>query len=90
MTKLVIANSATVAQQIQEITQRLDEIIVSVSAVVLLILWIPVALGFFSSDESRKIEARYRLKNAVIGTFIYILAASGLVYAIFNFIVTGS
>ncbi len=76
--------------QIQGMINRIYELIISVSAIVIAILWIPIGIGFFSSDESKKLEAKSRFKNAVIGTFIYVLAVSGALYAIFTFIVTGS
>ncbi len=68
---------------------RAETVIISVSAVVISILWIPIALEFFSSDESRRYSARIRLKNATIGTIIYVMAVSGVIYALFNYIVSG-
>jgi hypothetical protein len=68
---------------------RIDDIAISVSAVLITLLWIPVALSFFSTDETKKYMARERLKNATLGTAIYILAVSGVLFAVFNYIVTG-
>lgn len=76
--------------QVQGIMNRIFEIVLSISAVVIALLWIPIALGFFGSDESRKLEAKNRFKNAVIGTLIYVLAVSGLIYALFTYVATGS
>ncbi|WP_048161670.1 hypothetical protein [Thermoplasma acidophilum] len=75
---------------ISAVLTRIDTIAISVSAVIISLLWIPIAIEFFSSDESKRMIARTRLKNAAIGTFIYILAVSGLLYAVFNYIITGS
>ncbi len=33
--------------------------------------------------------ARERLKNAAIGTVIYIMAISGILFTVFNYVVTG-
>lgn len=68
---------------------RVDDIAISISAVLITLLWIPIALNFFSTDENRKILARERLKNAAIGTVIYIMAISGILFAVFNYVVTG-
>ena len=68
---------------------RIDDIAISVSAILITILWIPVALSFFSTDENKKYMAREKLKNATIGTVIYILAVSGVLFAVFNYVVTG-
>lgn len=76
--------------QLTTIVNRLYEVVISVSAVIIAILWVPIAISFFGSDENRRYEARSRLKNALIGTFIYVIAVSGVLYAVVNFIVTGS
>ncbi len=68
---------------------RIDNIAISVSAILITILWIPVALSFFSTDENKKYMAREKLKNATIGTVIYILAISGILFTVFNYVVTG-
>lgn len=88
---LIPTISAVSAQtQIQGIMNRVYEIAVSISAVIIALLWIPIALGFFSSDETKKYEAKTRFKNAVIGTLIYVLAVSGLIYAISMYVATGT
>lgn len=75
--------------QITVVLNRLLTIIISISAIVIAILWIPIALGFFTSDENKRYEAKSRLKNALIGTLIYVLAVSGVIYAVFNYVATG-
>lgn len=80
----------SISTEIQQITGRIDDILISVSAVLMLVLWIPVALSFFGNDENRRIEAHVRLRNAIIGTFIYALALSGVVFTIFKYIAFGS
>lgn len=79
----------SISAQLQGITGRVDELIISVSAILMLILWIPVAVSFFSVDENKRVEARLRLKNAIIGTFIYALAVSGVIYTVFVYIASG-
>ncbi len=78
-----------VIASINTILGRIDDIAISISAVLITLLWIPVALSFFSTDENKKYMARERLKNATIGTIIYILAVSGVLFAVFNYVVTG-
>lgn len=68
---------------------RIDDMAISVSAILITLLWIPVALSFFSTDENKKYMAREKLKNATIGTVIYIMAVSGVLFAVFNYVVTG-
>ncbi|MHB8361556.1 MAG: hypothetical protein ACYDAO_02900 [Thermoplasmataceae archaeon] len=80
----------TTSGSFQDVFQRGFEVVISVSAIVIALLWIPVAIGFFSSDEQKRYESKNRLKYASIGTLIYILAISGFVYGMFNFIATGA
>ncbi|WP_337860513.1 hypothetical protein [Ferroplasma sp.] len=68
---------------------RVDAIVISASAILIALLWIPIALNFFSTDENKKIMARERLKNASIGTVIFIMAISGALFGVFNYVVTG-
>ncbi len=76
--------------QVYGILNRVYLLVASVSAIIIALLWIPIALGFFSSDEDRKTSAKMRLRNAVIGTVIYVLAISGVLYAIFTYVVSGT
>lgn len=87
---LVTNQTLNSTQNLVQVINRLDAVIISVSAVVVGILWIPIAISFFSSDENKRFEAKTRLKNAIIGTLIYVLALSGVLYAVFNYIVTGA
>lgn len=90
ISELILTNSQlTVSGQIQGMMTRIYEVVASVSAILIAILWIPIAIGFFSTDENKRYEARIRLKNAVIGTFIYVIAVSGFLYTLVNYLVTG-
>lgn len=87
---LTINETVSGSQNLVLVVNRLDTVIISISAVIIGILWIPIAISFFSSDENKRFEAKTRLKNAIIGTLIYVLALSGVLYAVFNYIVTGA
>lgn len=90
ISELIIQNSQlTISGQLQDILNRIYTIVLSVSAILIAILWIPIALGFFSTDENKRYESRIRLKNALIGTFIYVFAVSGFLYALVHYVVIG-
>ncbi|MGP6220033.1 hypothetical protein [Caldiplasma sukawensis] len=72
------------------IINRLTDLAIGVSASIIVIFWIFIALSFFSQDENRKMEAYARAKNGAIGTIIYIMAVSGILYALFKYIIVGS
>lgn len=90
MALIELLTTAQTTNGISGFTGRLYEVILSISAVFIAILWIPIALSFFSEDENRRMEAKLRLKNAIIGTVIYVMAVSGTVYAVFYYIATGA
>lgn len=90
ISELILQNSQlTVSGQIQAMMTRIYEVVASISAILIAILWIPIAIGFFGTDENKRYEARIRLKNALIGTFIYVIAVSGFLYTLVNYLVTG-
>ncbi|MCL4350070.1 MAG: hypothetical protein M1414_05005 [Candidatus Thermoplasmatota archaeon] len=76
--------------QLSGILSRGMYLIASISGVVIALLWIPIAIGFFSTDENKKFVAYSRAKSAALGTFIFILAVTGAIYGVFNFIITGN
>ena len=77
------------SNSIQGVFQRGMDVVLSVSAIVIAILWIPIAVGFFSTDEQRRFDSKTRFKYAAFGTMIYVLAVTGFIYGVFNFIATG-
>ncbi len=74
---------------ISAILGRIMDLAISVSAIFIALLWIPIAINFFSTDEEKRYTAKERLKNAAIGTAIYIMAITGVIYSVFNYIITG-
>ncbi len=87
---LFINTYLVIKTQLSTVVNRIYEVVASISAIVIGLLWIPIAVSFFSSDEDRRFDAKVRLKNASIGTLIYVLALSGTLYAVFNFVVSGT
>lgn len=87
---LVSYTYLVINSQLTGVVNRIYEVVASVSALIIGLLWIPIAISFFSGDEDKRYDAKIRLKNAFIGTLIYILALSGTLYAILNFVVSGT
>jgi|GEM_PF-673744 len=75
--------------EINSIVQRAFDIVAGVSALIIAILWVPIAMGYFSKDLDRKADARERTKDALIGTIIFVMAVSGVLYAVIHYIVVG-
>ncbi len=77
------------ASLLNVVMQRALGIIAGISGVIIAILWIPIAMGYFSKDLDRKADAKERTKDALIGTVIFVMAVSGVLYAVVHYIVTG-
>jgi hypothetical protein len=77
------------ASTINGMVQRAFGIIAGVSGLIIAILWVPIAIGYFSKDMDRKADAKERTKDALIGTVIFVMAVSGVLYAVVHYIVAG-
>lgn len=53
-------------------------------------VWARVALSWFSHDSMKKVLAKERARDALIGTLLFVGAVSGLVWALANWVVTGT
>lgn len=56
----------------------------------LALVWARVALSWFSNDVTKKIQAKDRARDALIGTLLFTAALSGLIWGLAHWIVTGS
>ncbi|MCL4412270.1 MAG: hypothetical protein M1526_02815 [Candidatus Thermoplasmatota archaeon] len=81
-----VTNNST---QINGIVQRAFGLVAGVSGLIIAILWVPIAVGYFSKDLDRKADAKERTKDALIGTVLFVMAISGVLYAVVHFIVVG-
>ncbi|MCL5789222.1 MAG: hypothetical protein M1290_02000 [Candidatus Thermoplasmatota archaeon] len=75
--------------QISGMVQRAFGIIAGISGLIIAILWVPIAIGYFSKDMDRKADSKERTKDALIGTVIFVMAVSGVLYAVIHYIVAG-
>ena len=53
------------------------------------LVWARVALSWFSHDSMKKVLAKERARDALIGTLLFVGAISGLIWALANWVVTG-
>lgn len=77
------------ATAINAMVQRAFGIIAGIAGLIVAILWVPIAIGYFSKDLDRKADAKERTKDALIGTVIFVMAISGVLYAVVHYIVAG-
>jgi hypothetical protein len=56
----------------------------------LAIVWARVALSWFSTDVTKKVQAKDRARDALIGSVLFVAALSGLVWGLAHWVVTGT
>lgn len=56
----------------------------------LALVWARVALSWFSNDVAKKVQAKDRARDALVGTLIFVAAISGLFWALAQWVVSGS
>jgi len=69
---------------------RMVELVGFAGGGILALVWARVALSWFSNDVTKKVQAKDRARDALVGTLLFVAAVSGLVYALAHWVVTGS
>lgn len=78
------------AANFTDAVNRLVELVGLAGAGILALVWARVALSWFSNDVTKKIQAKDRARDALIGSLLFVAAVSGLVWALAHWVVTGS
>lgn len=69
---------------------RLVELVGVAGSGVLALVWARVALSWFSHDVTKKVQAKDRARDALIGTLLFVAALSGLIWGLAHWVLTGS
>jgi hypothetical protein len=69
---------------------RLVELVGVAGSGILALVWARVAFSWFSNDVTKKIQAKDRARDALIGSLLFVAAVTGLVWALAHWVVTGS
>ncbi len=69
---------------------RLVELVALAGGGILALVWARVALSWFSNDLTKKVQAKDRARDALIGTLLFTAAVTGLVYGLAHWVVTGT
>ncbi len=69
---------------------RLVDLVGLAGSAILTLVWARVALSWFSNDLAKKIQAKDRARDALIGTLLFVAAVSGLVWGLAHWVVTGT
>jgi len=69
---------------------RLVQLVGLAGSGILALVWARVALSWFSNDISKKVQAKDRARDALIGTLLFTAAVTGLVWGLAHWVITGS
>jgi hypothetical protein len=82
-------NTSPVANFTASIGRLVDLLGVAGSGLLALV-WARVALSWFSHDVTKKIQAKDRARDALIGTLLFVAALTGLVWGLAHWVLTGT
>ena len=68
---------------------RLVELVGLAGSGILALVWARVALSWFSNDVTKKVQAKDRARDALVGTLLFVAAVTGLVWGLAHWVVTG-
>jgi hypothetical protein len=69
---------------------RIVELLGLAGGGLLAIVWARVALSWFSNDVTKKVQAKDRARDALVGTLLFTAAVTGLFWGLAHWVVTGS
>lgn len=69
---------------------RLVELVGLAGGGILALVWARVALSWFSNDITKKVQAKDRARDALIGTLLFTAAISGLFWGLAHWVLTGT
>jgi hypothetical protein len=69
---------------------RLVELLGLAGGGLLSLVWARVALSWFSNDVTKKVQAKDRARDALIGTLLFVAAVTGLFWGLAHWVLTGS
>ena len=84
------ATNGTAVANFSGALSRLVALVAAGGGALLALVWARVALSWFSNDVSKKVLAKDRARDALIGTLIFTAAISGLFWVLAQWVITGA
>ena len=88
--RAVLGATATPVNNFTASIDRLVDLVALAGSGILSLVWARVALSWFSNDITKKIQAKDRARDALIGTLLFLAAVTGLLYGLAHWVLTGS
>ncbi|MCI4326590.1 MAG: hypothetical protein L3K16_03005 [Thermoplasmata archaeon] len=83
-----VTNNSAVAN-FSQVVHRIVVLLGLSGGGLLAIVWARVALSWFSNDVTKKIQAKDRARDALVGTLLFAAALSGLIWGLAQWVLTG-
>ena len=83
------ANGTGAVANFSEALQRLVVLAAAAGSSVLALVWARVALSWFSNDVTKKVQAKDRARDALIGTLLFVAAVTGVIGGLAQWVLTG-
>ncbi len=68
---------------------RMVELVGLAGSGLLALVWARVALSWFSNDITKKVQAKDRARDALVGTLLFTAAVTGLFWGLAHWVLTG-
>ncbi|MCI4350674.1 MAG: hypothetical protein L3K15_04090 [Thermoplasmata archaeon] len=88
-TPFAVGENGTAVGNFSAAIGRLVTLVGAAGGGLLALVWTRVALSWFSNDLSKKVQAKDRARDALIGTLLFVAALSGLLWALARWVVGG-
>ncbi|MCI4369157.1 MAG: hypothetical protein L3K09_06315 [Thermoplasmata archaeon] len=84
------ATNGTALANFSGALQRLVAVVGASGGAVLALVWARVALSWFSNDVTKKVQAKDRARDAIVGSLIFAAALTGLAWGLAHWVLTGA
>lgn len=83
------APAPTPVENFTDAINRLVELVAVAGSGILALVWARVALSWFSNDITKKVQAKDRARDALVGSLLFVAAITGLVWGLAHWVLTG-
>ena len=83
------ASNGSAVGNFSEVVNRIVVLLGVSGGGLLAIVWARVALSWFSNDVTKKVQAKDRARDALVGTLLFTAALSGLIWGLARWVLTG-
>ena len=83
------ANGSAAVENFSSALQRLVVLTAAGGSSILALVWARVALSWFSTDVTKKVQAKDRARDALVGTLLFVAAVTGVIGGLAQWVLRG-